>query len=106
MTVEESDTIDIYAFGEDGVLRLYISDHLPWGDDEHLFLLQEKLNAYMAYVETGQHVRELPAARDAPVAIEVVAQHDPDAAARDFLFRAGEVVARAGIALSWSERRS
>ena len=101
MTVEDTDKIDIYAFGEDGVLRLILCDHLPWGDNEHLYMLQEKLNSYIAFVESGQCYEEVPKARGAPVEIELVAMHELDESAKSFLFRAGEIAGRAGIPLTY-----
>ena len=38
-------------------LVLIISDHLAWGeetDDVHLFILQNKINDYLLYIESGE----------------------------------------------------
>ena len=99
MSIEDKDKIDIVARGKDGSVRLVVTDHLPWGDDAHLFQLQEKLNSYVAYIETGQ-VCELDGVTEAtPVSVEVVCKFEPDETGKDFFFRAGEVMAKAGIPL-------
>lgn len=53
MTVIDRNTIDITSIEGNGKHRdlvLYISDHLEWGEDvtdEHLRILQDKLNDYL-----------------------------------------------------------
>ena len=52
MSILEENVIDSTSI-ENGILILTISDHLKW-DNEHLFLLQEKINSYLQYIESGQ----------------------------------------------------
>ncbi|HGG9806199.1 TPA: DUF6572 domain-containing protein, partial [Neisseria meningitidis] len=52
MSILEENVIDSASI-ENGILILTISDHLKW-DNEHLFLLQEKINSYIQYIESGQ----------------------------------------------------
>ncbi|MGO8134287.1 DUF6572 domain-containing protein, partial [Rhizobium ruizarguesonis] len=57
MALDETNVID--AIGVDkatGELVLTITDHLEWkgSDSEHLLLLQEKLNTYLGFVESGE----------------------------------------------------
>ncbi len=56
MTIEETNKVDIIsAYPGGGVVYLSLVGHLPWSDaqggaisvEEHLYLLQEKLNAYL-----------------------------------------------------------
>jgi hypothetical protein len=42
-----------------GDIILFICDHLPWSEDhqetlEHMYLLQEKLNKYIGFIESGE----------------------------------------------------
>ena len=69
MTIEETNKIDIIsAFPGGGVVYLSVVDHLPWSDpqggaisvEEHLYLLQEKLNAYLEYVDSGALAQDVP----------------------------------------------
>jgi len=56
MSITETKVVDIIAVPEwepDNVV-LVITDHLEWGDKaqqgEHLLLLQEKINTYIAFI--------------------------------------------------------
>ena len=41
--------------GNPCVMCLMISDHLDWEEEgEHLFLLQEKINDYVEFIQSGQ----------------------------------------------------
>lgn len=102
MSVEDRDKIDIVARGKDGRVRLIITDHLDWGDAEHLFALQEKLNTYLAFIETGQIEDHAP--KGARIEIHIVAKHEPDQLGREFLMKAGEFTGRAGYPLTFEVR--
>ena len=100
MSVEDTDKIDIITTSEDGSVTLFITDHLPWGDGEHLLALQAKLNRYLEFVESGQHL-EHDVAPDAPVRIKVVAKFPPDQEGEQFWVKAGEITAPMGLALTY-----
>ena len=104
MSVEDTDKIDIITKGEDGLVTLYISDHLPWGEDAHLLALQAKLNRYLAFVESGEYLEHADVAPDVAVHIKVVAKFPLDAEAEGFLFQAGEISAQMGVGLSYEVR--
>ncbi len=59
MSITYSQVIDIWAIPnwEPDNVVLYVSDHLEWGEKaeqgEHLQLLQDKLNTYVAFIESG-----------------------------------------------------
>lgn len=54
MSVDNYQVIDFIS-EKDGRIVLTISDHLEWDDKhEHIYLLQEKINAYLTAIETGQ----------------------------------------------------
>lgn len=53
MSIEETEVIDFIGIDkEQGEVSLTISDHLEW-DDNHLFILQKKLNSYISFIESG-----------------------------------------------------
>ena len=90
MSIEEAGQIDIVASHPDqSEVRLVISDDLDWTDPhQHCLLLQEKLNSYIAFIETGQlwEMENTPGPEQAvPVSIEVVALHEPPATVQPFL---------------------
>ena len=99
MSVEDTDRVDFITQKEHGIVKLIITDHLSWGDAEHLYLLQEKINTYLTFIETGQIAEHTAAATR--VEIEVVMLHEPDADGREFLMHAGEVCGRAGYPFSF-----
>jgi hypothetical protein len=56
MTVQKSKLVD--AIGVDnmtGFVTLFIFDDLEWEkEEEHLLLIQEKLNVYLHFIESGE----------------------------------------------------
>lgn len=42
-------------------LILMLTDHLDWENEEdHLILLQDKINAYLGFIESGQYLETYP----------------------------------------------
>jgi hypothetical protein len=99
MSVEETNVIDIIGIDQQtGEVVLTISDHLDWADSiAHQKILQEKLNRYLAFVESGEISESYPDAKDRTVAIHVVFQFPPDAAGCSFLTKARAVIQSAGF---------
>ncbi|WP_179950121.1 DUF6572 domain-containing protein [Bradyrhizobium sp.] len=75
MSVDQADTIDVATIDKaSGELWLTISDHLPWDDNEgdHLVLLQNKLNAYLRFIESGEIFKKVPDAKGRGIVINLV----------------------------------
>ena len=54
MSVEQADVIDFVSIDEEDNVVLTISDHLEWDmENEHLLILQDKINAYLSSIESG-----------------------------------------------------
>ena len=89
MSILETEKIDLVATRpESPVVKLVISDHLEWDDlYNHSRLLQAKINAYLAFVESGQLSRTThpPIPASPQIWISLVLQHLPSEAAREFL---------------------
>ena len=62
MSVDQTNKIDFGVDKASGDLKLAISDHSPWDEDEgdHLFLMQDKLNAYLSFIESGELFEKVP----------------------------------------------
>jgi len=64
MSVDKSDYIDAIAIEDDGkTLIMMITDHLGWEADfefDHLTILQEKINAYLWFIEAKQFKEVYP----------------------------------------------
>lgn len=78
VAIDQPNTVDIVALGKENTVLLTISDHLDWTDvNSHLYLLQEKVNTYLGYIESGQLYNQMEKARDMRPVIEHVFFHEP-----------------------------
>ena len=80
MTIDDPQVVDFSSFDEQSLeLRLLIADHLPWHENgrEHLLALLEKLNVYVAYIESGQVFESHPRARSDRIVIGLCCLHAP-----------------------------
>ena len=102
MSVEQRKVVDFVGVGKaDGRAILTISDHLPWApDNEHLVMLQDKINDYLSFIESGEIYESYPQARGRQIEIQVICKHAPVGDAVRFLELAGETVRRAGCHFS------
>lgn len=65
MAIDNSEVIDGIAY-EGNKLILQIYDHLEFDDEivqDHLFMLQDKLNAYIWFVDSKQYEETYPDAK-------------------------------------------
>lgn len=62
MSVVEIYQVDAMGISKDGKgLIFMISDHLAWENEaDHLFLLQDKINAYLGYIEEKEFLEVYP----------------------------------------------
>ncbi|HEY2873963.1 MAG TPA: DUF6572 domain-containing protein [Reyranella sp.] len=78
MSIDQSNVIDFLVHDtERHHAVLIISDHLPWarGEGEHLKLLQDKLNHYIWFFESGKMVETMPELAELPLSIVVWAKY-------------------------------
>ena len=86
MTVDTTNVVDLVAYFESrpGPVTLTMPswNHLPWADidgdgfeREHAWLLQGKINTYLAFIETGQLVSEYPAVAGKDIVIKIIANY-------------------------------
>lgn len=80
MAIDNVNVVDGMAIDTEGnSLRLLLTDHLPWEKEndydlseyDHLMLLQDKINAYLAFCESGQYAEQYPDAEISMVIIEI-----------------------------------
>ncbi|WP_155914633.1 DUF6572 domain-containing protein [Asticcacaulis sp. AC460] len=99
MTVENVDIIDFISLdNECGDVVLTISDHLEWGGD-HIIILQEKINTYLSFIESGQIFFSYPLAKGKKITIEVVHKYPPDEIGLSFFRSAAPIISSAGMSL-------
>lgn len=97
MSVEDKNVIDIISIDEDGNAVLTISDHLKWDDqNEHLLILQDKINAYLESIEGGDLYIKYPNAKNRNIVIRIISLNEPNKDGYFFLDRAREVLEDAG----------
>jgi hypothetical protein len=82
---------------------LSIADHLEWDDDrsEHLLLLQEKINRYIGFIESGELLEFRPDAVSQPIHIHVVCKYPPSEDGERFLALARGTIEQAGWSFTW-----
>ncbi len=104
MSVDQTNVID--AIGVDnmtGDLVLTITDHIEWTecDNEHLILLQEKLNTYLSFVESGEILQTYLDAKDRVILIDVVCKYPLNEQAKCFFNQVTAIIIDAGMKLRY-----
>jgi len=99
MSIEQPKLIDFIGVDKaSGSVVLTISDHLDWKDSQHhQLILQEKLNSYLAFIESGEILESYPDSKGRRPVIGVVGQYAPDVSGREFLARVESTLEHAGI---------
>ena len=98
MTVENNDSVDIVSIDGRGRVVLTVSDHLDWSDSaEHQRILQDKLNCYLRFVESGEILEKYSSARGRAIVLEVTFKYKPNQEGRLFLQRVAEIIKSAGF---------
>jgi hypothetical protein len=102
MSVNDPSVVDVVGIDKvsDEVV-LTIADAWDWEDcNEHLLLLQEKINRYIGFIEQ-ELIAAYPNAEGRPVRIDVLFMNDPVPEALGFLSAAGSRVRESGWSFRW-----
>lgn len=99
MGIENANVIDFMGPEDStGKVVLTIADGMDWEDDlQHIWLLQEKVNAYTSFVESGQLTEERPEWASRKIVFEIVARYEPAPILAKFLAQARAVLAEIGV---------
>ena len=102
MSVVESDKVDFISLNpESGEVVLTISDHLDWDDPEqHLLILQDKINTYIAFIEGEEVHQAYPESIGRKIRIEIVSQYKYPKEGIDFLDKVRPILESIGISMS------
>lgn len=94
MSVVDTDSIDaIGMVKEQKRVFLSIIDALLWDDENvHLFTLQEKINTYLYFIESGELHKALPESKGFDVAIELILKHMPSEQAITFFDKTTQIL--------------
>lgn len=107
MTVKQTEIVDWLGLEKDtDSIILTIVDDLDWSNEtDHLLALQEKLNTYLAFVESGEVFDRLSdtvgsqVPRDTPIKVSILAKYPPTSRAEAFLDHARGAFEGAGFIL-------
>ncbi|PWE41412.1 DUF6572 domain-containing protein [Pseudomonas prosekii] len=103
MSIVETKVVDIIAVPEwePKNVILVISDHLKWGDKaqqgEHLLLLQEKINTYIAFIESGEILESYPPSKGKFPIIRINGLYELPEQAEFFVDRVAQTLKEVGI---------
>lgn len=102
MSVSDTDKIDFIGIGANGNCVLTIADHLEWqNSEEHMAMLQDKLNTYLRYIKSGDIHSGYPESEGKPIEIVVALRFYPPRQGINFLREAQAAIAGADVGLSW-----
>jgi hypothetical protein len=78
MTIDQINVVDFAGIDpktDDAVL--FITDHLEWEEDDriHMSLLQDKINAYVRSIESGEIYHLYPKAAAREIVVRVLAKY-------------------------------
>ncbi len=78
MSIIESNKLDSIGIDRNtNKVMLTISDHLDWKDEEHhLLSLQEKINSYIQFIESGQIYDSYPDSLNRKIVIDIICKYD------------------------------
>lgn len=97
MSVEDKNKIDAISTNKDDVIVLTISDHLEWDkSNEHLLILQDKINSYVDFIESGQIAESYPDKIDKKIMIQIVFKYQPNVIAEEFLSTVKKIINEKG----------
>jgi hypothetical protein len=109
MSILDARVIDMFGLpvSDPGRVELVIADHLDWSvedEGEHLLLLQEKINAYLRFIESGEILTVIPKAVGRRPVILIYGKYALSARAEWFVKRATVQLSGAGIDLAFSKK--
>ena len=102
MSLDNVEVVDaVGTETRDGTVVLSIIDAWDWSDEQrHLRALQDKLNAYFDFVESGQIYEAYPEAAGQPLRIDVVSKFPIPDVGLAFLARASTVAAELNMTVT------
>ncbi len=103
MAVDNRKTIDAIGIDRNsGHVILTIFDEKDWTNTyEHLYFIQEKLNSYLSYIESGEVYTSYPKADGKDFEFSIVFKYDLTRDAIEFLDKFQKIVENAGFSLAW-----
>ncbi|WP_152486572.1 DUF6572 domain-containing protein [Dickeya zeae] len=106
MSIDDVNKIDSIGVLKDhpDIVSLAISDHLPWKKpvEQHLFKLQEKINTYIKFIDSGEIYEKFPDAKGMDkCVIEIFFKHEIPPQAICFLESVREILSSIKVSLKY-----
>lgn len=97
MSVDQTNVIDVVSKDQKGTIVLSISDHLDWDNtQQHLLVLQEKINTYLNFLDSGEIYEKYPDTKGHHIQIDIRFHYQPSIEALAFLAKAKPIVEKSG----------
>lgn len=107
MSVVEKNIIDGIALANKNSLILLISDHLDWNNEyEHLLILQDKINAYVSFIENKEYTEMFPQKNIKQILFEIHEKHGVTENARKFVDEVNRQLARINVFVFFEKEES
>jgi hypothetical protein len=102
MSIENCDIVDSIGIINESIASLLITDHLNWENEkEHMLLLQNKINKYLSFIESGEVYSTYPLAKEKKFEIRVYAKYTLTKNAEQFMHRMKILLEKAGYFFIW-----
>lgn len=103
MSIEQRDVVDFIGTDEaNNTVILTISDHLDWDDTEnHLLLLQDKINTYLSFYESGEIYETYPQATGRQIIIDIIGKYPLHTMGENFLAEANKTIQDMGVKIQF-----
>jgi hypothetical protein len=107
MAIDQTTVVDSIGFDPNkDQAQLIIADHLGWAesdgnDKEHMYLLQEKINSYLRFIESGEIYSVYPQAKGKTLLIRIIAKYDMPANAKEFFNRVQDELFASGYKITF-----
>ena len=97
-TVNDTNKIDLIGIDKEcNHINLEILDSIDWDDEEkHLLLLEQKINTYLSFIESGQIYEVKPEGKGKKIVITVIFAYELTENAIKFLFTVAHILHDAG----------
>ncbi|BBW96447.1 DUF6572 domain-containing protein [Geobacillus icigianus] len=98
MPLQNTNEIDVISLNrEKGIVTLGIIDSLEWeNEEEHLLLLQEKINVYLRFIESGEIYSVYEDAKEREFEIKIYFKNPFPDNCKDFLKKVSDILNGAG----------
>lgn len=112
MALHDTDQVDLVLIDEDNEENVYLTifDALEWNeseelDDEHILLLQDKINTYLRFIESDEIYEKVPnTVGRTHFIIQVYSQHDPSFYGKKFYNIVSEQLGEAGYGFEFHHK--